>query len=207
MVNDNLSRVAQSLYKYHFVDFEPYCNFGLIDSEIGFIPKGWQIRYLREFFPVITGKMNANVSADVGKYPFFSCSQNINWTDQYSFDAAAILVAGNGDFNVKWYKGKFEAYQRTYVLIPHNPELLAWLYYSIEFHLNKITMGARGSVIKFITKGQLENLPLALPPNFEKLPIVTELDNINQQIAKNVEENRKLSELRDTLLVYLLSNK
>ncbi|WP_418886754.1 restriction endonuclease subunit S, partial [Filifactor alocis] len=81
----------------------------------------------------------------------------MTWTDEYSFEGNAILVAGNGDFNVKFYNGKFEAYQRTYVLIPHNPRFSAWLFYAVKYNLNKITVAARGSVIKFITKGNLED--------------------------------------------------
>ena len=111
-VNDNLQQQAQALYKSWFVDFEP---FG------GTAPSDWKSYHFADFLPVITGKKNANVSSDKGLYPFFSCSQDYAWTDEYSFDGSAILVAGNGDFNVKFYCGKFEAYQRTYVLIPYTP--------------------------------------------------------------------------------------
>lgn len=155
--------------------------------------------------PVITGKKNANVSSNQGKYPFFSCSQDYAWTDDYSFDGSAILVAGNGDFNVKFYSGKFEAYQRTYVLIPYEPKYTAWLFYAVQYHLSSITSAARGSVIKFITKGNLEDFEFVAPKVPLSLPIIYNLDTINRKIAANREENLRLGTLRDTLLPKLMS--
>ena len=125
-INDNLEQQAETLFKSWFVDFESVSNLGFIESEIGRIPHGWRVYKLSEFVPIITGKKNANVSSDNGAYPFFSCSQDFSWTDEYSFEGHAILVAGNGDFNVKWYNGKFEAYQRTYVLIPYIERYASW---------------------------------------------------------------------------------
>lgn len=195
-INENLQQQAQTLYKTWFVDFTP---FG------GICPDDWRTYHLSDFLPVITGKKNANVSSNHGKYPFFSCSQDYAWTGEYSFDGSAILVAGNGDFNVKFYSGKFEAYQRTYVLIPYNPQYTAWLFYAVQFHLTSITSAARGSVIKFITKGNLENFEFVAPKEPSLLPAIGILDTINRQIAANKEQNIKLTNLRDYLLPRLMS--
>ena len=195
-INKNLEEQAQAIFKSWFVDFEPWG---------GTMPDAWRLYKLSEFLPVITGKKNANVASDKGKYPFFSCAQDIAWTDQVSFEGSAILVAGNGDFNVKFYTGKFEAYQRTYVLIPNNPAYTAWLYYAIKHSLNDITIAARGSVIKFITKGNLENFTFPAPSNLSGASFIGTFNSINDIIAKNREENRKLAALRDTLLPRLMS--
>ena len=195
-INNNLEQQAQAIYKAWFVDFSA---FG------GTAPNDWQTYHLVDFLPVITGKKNANVSSNQGKYPFFSCSQDYAWTDEYSFDGSAILVAGNGDFNVKFYSGKFEAYQRTYVLIPYEPKYTAWLFYAVQYHLSSITSAARGSVIKFITKGNLEDFEFVAPKVPLSLPIIYNLDTINRIIAANREENLRLGTLRDTLLPKLMS--
>ena len=203
-INDNLEQQAQALFKSWFVDFEPFKGGEFVESELGMIPKGWRVYILSEFLPVITGKKDANV-AQGGPYPFFSCSQDYGWTDEYSFDGNAILVAGNGDFNVKMYNGKFEAYQRTYVLIPHNPQYTAWLYYAVKYHLNDITSAARGSVIKFITKGNLADFRFPAPSNLVKAEIIEKFDCIRRMIASNEQESRRLATLRDTLLPKLMS--
>ncbi len=195
-INHNLEEQAKVLFKSWFVDFEP---FG------GKMPEDWTIYKLGDFLPVITGKKNANISGVKGQYPFFSCSQEVAWTDDYSFDGDAILVAGNGDFNVKFYKGKFEAYQRTYVLIPSTPRYASWLYYVVKHNLNLITQSARGSVIKFITKGNLEDFEFAAPKNLADCEIIDVFSSVNNAIFKNRQENYRLAELRDTLLPKLMS--
>ena len=203
-INENLEQQAQALFKSWFVDFEPFKADELVESELGMIPKGWRVYSLSEFLPVITGKKDANV-AKGGVYPFFSCSQDYSWTDEYSFDGSAILVAGNGDFNVKMYVGKFEAYQRTYVLIPYNPSYTAWLYYAVKYHLKEITSAARGSVIKFITKGNLADFKFAAPSSLDGVDIITKFDKIRKKVSAGIEESRRLAELRDTLLPKLMS--
>ena len=201
---ENLEQQAQALFKSWFVDFEPFKNGEFVESELEMIPKGWRVYSLSDFLPVITGKKDANV-AKGGSYPFFSCSQDILWTDNYSFSGSAILVAGNGDFNVKMYNGQFEAYQRTYVLMPFNPSYTAWLYYAVKYNLNKITSAARGSVIKFITKGNLSDFKFAAPYELKNFEIIKAFDTIRMKISANVELSRRLAELRDTLLPKLMS--
>lgn len=196
----NITEQAKSLYKATFVTFER-CNQALIDG----LPIGWKYYRLSEFLPVITGKKNANVSSDAGEYPFFSCSQEISWTNEYSFEGDAILVAGNGDFNVKFYHGKFEAYQRTYVLIPEDSRYTAWLYYAVDYYLKEITSAARGSVIKFITKGNLEEFQFAGPLDLNECTVIDVFSQINENIANIRKENLKLEELRKTLIPRLIS--
>lgn len=203
--NHNLEEQAKAIFKSWFVDFEPFQNGEFIDSELGKIPSGWKVYKLADFLPVITGKKNANVSSEKGEYPFFSCSQDFAWTDNYSFDGHAILVAGNGDFNVKWYNGKFEAYQRTYVLMPYNAHYTSWLYYAVKYNLTSITSAARGSVIKFITKGNLENFAFAAPIDLDNFDIIDTFCSINQTIDCFTQENYRLIGVRDTLLLKLMS--
>ena len=204
-INADLEEMAQAIFKNWFVDFEPFKGGKFVDSELGMIPEGWKVVKLGDFFPVKTGKKDANTASVNGKYPFFSCSQNALCTDSYSFDCDAILVAGNGDFNVKWYSGKFDAYQRTYVLIPYNKKLLALLYYVVKRNLLTITSKARGSVIRFITKGNLTDFEFAIPRDLENNEIVDVFKSINEKIFANIKENSRLSSLRDTLLPRLMS--
>lgn len=191
--------LTEELYNLFPSSFEP--------SALGPIPTGWQVKELGDFFPVKTGKKDANVASKKGKYPFFSCAQTILYTNEYSFDNTALLLAGNGDFNLKWYRGKFEAYQRTYVLIPFNSDDFPFLYYSMQFFLDKITLGSRGSVIKFITKGMIEKYQIVIPSK-EIWSFISNLFGLwLQKIEVNNKQIQTLTEMRDALLPRLISGK
>jgi len=192
-MNENLEQLGQTLFRHYFVD----------NPE----SKNWKKRSLGEFFPVKTGKKDANFGTKDGKFPFFTCAQTISRAPSYSFDGSAILVAGNGDFNIKYYTGKFEAYQRTYVLIPHNEELLGFLYFLMKKDLLLITGGSRGSVIKFITKGMIENYRVELPNDNDLAAFAPIFSELLDLISHNNEQICKLIALRDTLLPQLMSRK
>ena len=76
-----------------------------------------------------TGRLDVNAENPNGKYPFFTCSKNHTYIDEYAFDGESVLVAGNGDLNVKYYNGKFNAYQRTYVIQANENLNGKFLYY------------------------------------------------------------------------------
>lgn len=177
--------VGLNIYKEKYVDSKQY-----------------ELKNLNMFFPVITGKKDANASSNNGKYPFFTCSQNSLKIDEFSFDDSALLLAGNGDFNVKFYRGKFDAYQRTYVLIPYDKKKLGFLYFSLKYNLNDLTSGYRGSVIKFITKGNIEKYKI---PDIENKNYEDIFNDILCKIEKNNKENETLEQLRDTLLPKLMN--
>ena len=201
----NLESQAQAIFKSWFVDFEPFQDGNFVESELGMIPEGWEVKELGEFIPVKTGKKNANIAKDNGEYPFFTCSQDISFTDVYSFDANAILLAGNGDFNVKRYNGKFEAYQRTYVLIPYQEGQVGWIYNLIKYNLTKIVSGYKGSVINYLTKGMIEKFKIAVPNDINDLMILKNFNEIEVLISNLNNQNTKLAELRDALLPKLMA--
>ena len=151
-----LEEAAQRLYKEWFVAlrFPGYENVKIVDG----VPEGWKKVGLAKISPIVTGKKDANFGIDSGKYLFFTCAQEPIKAPSYSFDCSAVILAGNGDFNVKLYRGKFEAYQRTYVFSPHNSDNLYLLYYAVKDSMRQLFQGASGSTIKFLTKRMLEEI-------------------------------------------------
>ena len=99
-----------------------------------------------------TGKLDANAASMDGQYPFFTCSKEPLRISTYSYDCECVLVAGNGDLNVKYYNGKFDAYQRTYIIENNNVEklYLPYLYYFLETYIEELRKQAIGGVIKYI---------------------------------------------------------
>jgi len=168
--------------------------------------ESWRKKKLAEFFQVKTGKKDANYSTPDGLYPFFTCSQEVLQSPTYSFEGHALLLAGNGDFNLKRYKGKFEAYQRTYVLIPNDEALVGFLYFGMQHHLDDITMGHRGSVINFITKGMIENFEMPIMPSAQEFQQICEsLNEFNVKVDSNISQISQLVCMREALLSKLMS--
>lgn len=198
-----LEEAAQRLYKEWFVDlrFPGHENSKIVNG----VPEGWKKKTLGEVTPIKTGKKDANFGTVDGEYPFFTCAQEPIKSPSYSFDTSAVILAGNGDFNVKLYRGKFEAYQRTYVLEPNDTNMIYLLFFCVSENMNRLATGASGSTIKFLTKGMIESLDLLEPTNatlcaFNKLiePIQSQKENLSTQV-------RHLTEARDRLLPKLMS--
>ena len=156
-----LEEAAQRLYKEWFVDlrFPGYEDVKIIDG----VPARWKKVGLAKIAPIVTGRKDANFGIDSGKYLFFTCAQEPIKAPSYSFDCDAVILAGNGDFNVKLYRGRFEAYQRTYVFSPHNSDNLYLLYYAVKDSMRQLFQGASGSTIKFLTKRMLEEIQVFVP--------------------------------------------
>ena len=79
------------------------------------------------------------------------------------------------------------------------------MYYAVKYHLNSITSAARGSVIKFITKGNLADFTFPAPIQLEDANVINQFALIRKTIALNEDESRRLAELRDSLLPKLMS--
>jgi type I restriction enzyme S subunit len=201
---DLLEESAKLTYEDCFLRFK-IDGKSLDIDKITELPFGWKNKKLGDFFPITTGKKDANIQNIDGQYPFFTCSQETLRTDNYSFDAEAIILAGNGEFNVKYFRGKFEAYQRNYVLIPYNLDYLYILFLHIRHYLDLITYGSKGAVIKYLTKDMIEMADFLEPTeeiliDFNKkiIPIFHLVEILNSQ-------NRLLKEAREILLPRLMT--
>lgn len=214
-INKELETMAKTLYDYWFVQFDfpdengkPYKSSGgkmVYNLELKKeIPEGWEVKTISNLLNVVTGKEDANFAVENGEYPFFTCSENTLSCNDYAFEGKAILIAGNGNFNVKLYEGKFNAYQRTYVLIPDDEEFYSVIFYAVKDQLKRLSSSSAGSIIKFITKGDVDNIPLVLPTN-GNYKIFDKLNNITALIEQNIEQNQELAKLRDWLLPMLMN--
>lgn len=149
---------------------------------------------LGDYTLIKTGKLDANASSENGEYPFFTCSKEPLRIDSYTYDCECVLVAGNGDLNVKYYKGKFEAYQRTYIIESKNSKILSvpYLYLFLDNYLDTLRQQSIGGVIKYIKLGNLTDAKIPLPPLVEQIKIANELDKINNLIEKRKIQLEKL---------------
>mgnify|MGYP001594627340 CR=1 FL=1 len=142
-----------------------------------------------------TGKLDSNASEIDGKYPFFTCAQETYRIGNYAFDTECVLLAGNyaaGIFALKYYNGKFNAYQRTYIIEPKDREKLntRYLYESFKLFLKSFEQTSTGATTKFLTMGILNNLWLSLPPHPIQKKIAAVLSAYDNLIENN---NRRIA--------------
>ena len=123
-------------------------------------------------FQTTTGKLDSNAMVENGRYPFFTCAKESYKIDSYAFDCEALLLAGNnaaGIYDVKHYKGKFNAYQRTYVLRLMNEK---WSYIlfkrQLEDKLRYLQSQSKGTNTRYLTLGILNELRFVVPPIAEQ---------------------------------------
>ena len=150
---------------------------------------------LGELVSIQTGKLDANAAVVGGKYPFFTTAKEISWINDYVYDDEVVLVAGNGDLNVKYYKGKFNAYQRTYILSNNSNVRMKYLYYFLDKYIEVLRHQSIGGVIKYIKLNNLSNaqVPMMSIPEQEK--IIQNLEKIDYLISKKSQQYTELSNL------------
>jgi len=152
---------------------------------------------LGDITKIKTGKLDANAASDDGEYPFFTCSRDPLKISSYSYDCECVLVAGNGDLNVKYYNGKFDAYQRTYIIEAKLPDVLymPYLYFFMEKYVVELRKLAIGGVIKYIKLGNLTDALIELPSYEQQRTLVERLRKVKCSIDKRNEQLAKLDEL------------
>lgn len=153
---------------------------------------------LGEVCDVKTGKLDANASDENGLYPFFTCSKEPLRINTYSYDSECILVAGNGDLNVKYYNGKFDAYQRTYIITLKNgitDIYVRYLYCFFLLYVETLRKKSIGGVIKYIKLGDITEAKVYIPSLSTQSRIVSELDLLQSIIDKQQTQLKELNTL------------
>ena len=151
-----------------------------------------------DVFNTTTGKLDSNAMVEDGAYPFFTCAKEVLRIDKYAFDQEALLLAGNnaaGKYDVKYYKGKFNAYQRTYVLGLKQEWSYRLFQYQLEDKLDFLQQQSLGGLTKYLTLKILGALDFIVPPmkfqeDFETF--VTQVDKFKSVIQKSLDETQLL---------------
>lgn len=129
--------------------------------------KGFEQQNLTDALNFTTGKLDSNAAVDGGEFPFFTCAKEISAIDKFAFDCEALLLAGNNasaDYDVKYYNGKFNAYQRTYVLTLATPELrYRFVQRSLETMLGEMKRFSKGSNTKYLTMEIFRRMNICKP--------------------------------------------
>ena len=163
---------------------------------------------LGELTKIRTGKLDANSASENGIYPFFSCSKEPLRISTYSYDCECVLVAGNGDLNVKYYNGKFDAYQRTYIIESNGDGRLhlPYLYLFMTRYIQELRKLSIGGVIKYIKLDNLTDAEISLPSVKEQKDVCEKLKKVKNIIDKKETQISYLDSLIKARFVEMFGN-
>ena len=154
---------------------------------------------------ITTGKLDANAGIPNGKYPFFTCAPDPLRIDTFAFDDDVILLAGNnaqGNFHIQRFKGKFNAYQRTYVIIARDGYDIDYVKYSLELSLQHLKRIAQGSQTKFLTMQILDSFRVVDIPYNAQRHLIGSIREVDSKISLNTCICAELESMAKTLYDY-----
>lgn len=227
----NLEELSQTLFKRWFVDFEfpdkdgnPYKSSGgeMVDSELGEIPKEWQVVKLETLIDNVKDRINAkSVSSNFPYVPIDLIPKRkltfYNYKDGKEAKSSLIKFKRNdillGNMRVYFHRvclAPFEGVTRNTVFTLR-PKDEKYTYYLINL-INKdefieyASNNSKGSTMPYaVWEGVLDKIKVIKPS-------LNYLNQFNSKIKSNfelsislLEQNRKLAILRDTLLPKLMS--
>ena len=159
---------------------------------------------LKNISIIKTGKLDSNAAVLNGKYPFFTCDPNTLSIDEWAYDTEAVLLAGNnasGNYTAKYYSGKFNAYQRTYIIETSDKNILdvRFLTSALNQQLQLLKTISSGSTTKFLTIRMLHDLDIPLPDIRTQRRIADILSAYDDLIENNRKQIKLLEEAAQRL--------
>lgn len=157
---------------------------------------------LGDICQITTGKLDANAQVDNGIYPFFTCAEQPFKIDSFAFDTEALLISGNGANlgYINYYKGKFNAYQRTYVLdlFSENIQYIKW---ALKVLLPKrIAIEKSSSNTPYIVLSTLSDLRLPIPNKSIQCHIAKLMQSLERKLSSQIALNGSYNRLKQYLL-------
>ena len=157
---------------------------------------------LGDICQITTGKLDANAQVDNGIYPFFTCAEHPFTIDSFAFDTEALLISGNGANlgYINYYNGKFNAYQRTYVLdlFSENIQYIKWV---LKVLLPKrIAIEKSSSNTPYILLSTLSDLMLPIPSKENQYHIAELMQSLERKLSSQITLNGSYNILKQYLL-------
>lgn len=156
----------------------------------------WEETELGKHCQIKTGKLDANAMKADGEFRFYTCAKEFYFIDEYAFDTEALLISGNGANvgYIHYYKGKFNAYQRTYVLDQWQQNIVYIQYFLEQFLKERIYGEKKEGNTPYIVLSTLSEMSLLLPCLEEQSKIANFLSAIDQKIdvvAQQIEQAKQ----------------
>lgn len=228
--NHNLEEQAQALYKSWFVDFEPFKNGGFVDSELGMIPEGWQVKRAEELCQINIGKTPSRKEAQwfskESDKPVWISISDMADCGVFIHDSAEkltkealkkfnILLVPEGSvlLSFKLTIGRVAIADRELTtneaiarFITDDNSLALYLYLSLKRY-DYSKLGSTSSIATAVNSKIVKAMPVLWPGSNVISAFSESISASFDEIKKRQVENRCLTSLRDSLLPVLMSGK
>ena len=161
--------------------------------------EGWKKDKLTNLISQITtGKLDANAMIPNGKYRFYTCAKDYCYIDNYAFDDEALLISGNGEYvgYIHYYKGKFNAYQRVYVLTGFKIDVRYLENFLNRYLPSRINKEVSQNNIPYIRLSTLSKMDINYPESPTEQAsianILSKVDEAIESVKKSIEAAEKL---------------
>ena len=184
------------------IDKLQYLIKGIAQHWIRELINGWEYVKLGDICKITTGKLDANAQVENGQYPFFTCAELPFYIDSYAFNTEALLISGNGANlgYINYYKGKFNAYQRTYVL-DHFSVNIHYVKWALKVLLpQRIAIEKSSSNTPYIVLSTLADLKIPIP-NYSKQ---NHIANLMMSFERKLSTQLALKDLYNKQKQYML---
>jgi len=213
-MNQTLEEMAMTLYKHWFVDFGPFQDGEFVESELGMIPKGWEVSNVGSvtniFDSLRVPLSNKEREKRKGIYPYYGATSLMDYVDDYIFDGTYLLVGEDGSVMkedgtpyTQYVSGKFWVNNHAHVLQGTNGVSTEWL--KVFFDNCNVAPYVTGAVQPKINQKNLKSIPFLLPPQNVRQEFNKNIKNLYEKILINNKENVQLETIRNYLLPRLLS--
>lgn len=225
-INNTLEDMAMALYKHWFVDFGPFQDGEFIDSELGPIPKGWEVKKIGDVIDTIGGgtpKTKEKSYWEKGDILWYSPTDLTRDNAMFSLDSSkkitelglqkssakifppySLLMSSRATIGALTINTKEASTNQGFItMIPNNQLSIFQLYNWTKSNLDLIISKANGSTFKEISKTNFRNLNIVIANDIDNY--LNESKEIFNRIENGIVENQTLTKLRDTLLPKLIS--
>ncbi len=219
-INKTLEEMAMAIYKHWFVDFGPFQEGEFVDSELGKIPKGWEVKNIYDLIEVIYGapfksklfnqeKIGYPLirirDLKSGKPQFFTVE---NHKKKTIINKGDVLAGMDALFTPYIWSGQKAVLNQRVVFFKPKYDYVTngFIYESIKPLLNYFERAKVGTTVIHLSKSDIDTFKFTFPKdkgiieNFN-----TQIESFHKQKVNNYTEIETLTKLRDTLLPKLIS--
>lgn len=213
-MNKTLEEMAMALYKHWFVDFGPFKDGEFVESELGMIPKGWEVRRLGEI-SVSSNKFRKPISTRErqkiqGIYPYYGATKILDYIDHHNLSGEYILLAEDGTVKtekdtpfLQFIQGDFCVSNHAHILSGVGCYGNNFLYLALSN--TNVVPYITGAVQLKINKQNLDQMRFITGPKAKMIEFENLVIPLFAKLKANDSENQILRDKRDYFLPKLIS--